>query len=105
MNTGTVAIDHQDGVIFNKVQADTGITYMAVDPAEVKQPERGLLVRHGRPENGQCGYYPLYLLLESDSYRRNKAKQLGKRPPTPEWVQRTRAVLADAGVPCMQTQH
>jgi hypothetical protein len=104
MNT-TINVDHQDGVVFAKVQADTGITYVAVDPTEVKQPDRGLLVRHGRPENGQCGYYPLYLILESDSFRRTKAKSLGKRPPTPEWVAKIRTTLAEAGVPCMQTHH
>lgn len=101
MNTSQVNVDHHDGLIFQKVEADTGITYMAIDPEEVTAPDRSLLVRHGRPETGRCGYYPLYLLLESDAFRFRKAASLGKRPPKPEWVEKTRRQLHEAGITFM----
>jgi len=98
MNTSQVNVDHHDGIIFQKVEADSGITYMAINPEEVTVLDRSLLVRHGRPETGRCGYYPLYLLLESEAFRFRKAASLGKRPPKLEWVEKTRKQLADAGV-------
>lgn len=102
MNQHVVSVDHQPGVVFTKFQAETGITYLAIEPSEVVAPAKGLLVRHGSPETGQCGYYPLYLLLSPEPVRQIKAEALGKRPPSVDWVNRTRKVLADAGVPCMQ---
>lgn len=100
MTPTVMTVDHRPGVIFEKVQADSGITYLAVDPAAAVKPD-GLLVRHGSPETGQCGYYPLSLLLRDESVRQKKAEALGKRPPTANWVHRTRQALMDAGVACM----
>ncbi len=100
MSQNVISVDHHPGVIFEKVQAESGITYMAVNPADAVAPA-GLLVRHGSAETGQCGYYPLGLLLSDESARQRRAAVLGKRPPSANWVERTRQALMEAGVACM----
>jgi hypothetical protein len=85
MNTVKKDIDHHDGVLFVKVEADSGITYLAVEPSTTTELTRDLLVRHGDPTSGQCGYYPAWLLFENDLTRVSKANRLNKRPPQPGW--------------------
>lgn len=84
--TTTVDVHHHEGVLFQKVAADTGITYVAVDPAEIKHMDRRLLVRHGDPEKGSCGYYPAWLLVAGDETRKRIAQEKGKRPPHHSWI-------------------
>lgn len=88
---------HQEtGVIFKKLEAESGISYVSVD---INDPEltslHGLLVRHGNPHSGECGYYPLSLLLSNESKRIEIAEKIGKRPPSEYWVSRTLQELKD----------
>lgn len=98
MNTGQVEVHHHDGILFTKVEADTGITYMAVDPTEVKVLDHDLLVRHGDPTSGNCGYYPLWLLATTREVRRRIANNRGKRPPQEVWVEKMKTTLVASGV-------
>jgi hypothetical protein len=84
----------ENGLIFRKHEADTGISYIAVpiEELEPEEPLKGLLVRHGNPHTGQCGYYPLSLLLTTPDKRYEIASKQHKRPPNENWVQR---ILSD----------
>lgn len=92
-----INVHHHDGVMFVKSQADTGITYISVDPTDVDQVSTDLLVRHGDPESGRCGYYPVWLLLASETTRARQAYKRSKQPPSENWVDRAKKTLADAG--------
>lgn len=87
-----IHVYHEErGLIFRKHEADTGISYVAVPLEELVWPEesmKGLLVRHGNPHTGECGYYPLSLLLVTPNKRHEIASKNRKRPPNEGWVQR-----------------
>ncbi len=86
----------EEGLVFKKIQADTGISYLSI-PVEEVDDARDLLVRHGTPEKG-CGYYPVGLLFEERTVRRKVANRLSKRPPNETWVNRTRRLLETHGL-------
>lgn len=90
-------VHHHDGVLFTKVEAETGITYVAVDPSEVDSLDRKLLVRHGDHTTGNCGYYPVWLLTAGPARRQHVAWKLAKRPPQEIWVAKAVMALRDAG--------
>lgn len=99
MNTPhPVAVDHHEGMVFNKYQADSGITYFPVDPSEASPTDRSLLVRHGNPETGRCGYYPLWLIFRDKEARLIAAAEARKRPPSECWVNHIKTQLEEAGV-------
>ncbi|MNH65411.1 hypothetical protein D3C73_174200 [compost metagenome] len=81
----------EQGLIFRKLEADTGISYISVPLEELKWVDtvKGLLVRHGNPFTGQCGYYPLSLLFVTPDKREEVALRNQKRPPDEGWVRRT----------------
>lgn len=95
----TIPIVHEDGLVFIKCQGETGITYKSLDVQELDVLDRAYLVRHGSPDSGRCGYYPVWLVLAPQAVRVEKAHEARKRPPSLEWVQRTRQVLAESGIP------
>lgn len=90
----------ENGLIFRKLQADSGISYIAVPLEEVEEEPtiKGLLVRHGNPYTGQCGYYPLSLLLVTPDKRYEIAEKQHKRPPNEGWVQRMLSDLKSEGL-------
>lgn len=91
-------IYHQeDGIIFRKVEGEAGISYIAVDLNEIGDDTKGLLVRHGDPRTGNCGYYPISLLYSGKEARIKAASRNGKRPPSESWVKRTRRLLRTHG--------
>lgn len=92
----SVPVCHEEGLVFIKVQADTGITYVSVDPQAYTDTQQ-LLVRHGNPETGRCGYYPVSLLLANTHARRQAAYRRGKRPPSENWVETCVKLLSEAG--------
>jgi hypothetical protein len=96
----TQVYHEEQGLIFRKFQADTGISYIAVPIEELddQEPLKGLLVRHGNPYTGQCGYYPLSLLLVTPNKRHEVAQKQHKRPPNENWVQRILNDLKDEGL-------
>lgn len=78
-----------EGLVFEKHQADTGISYLAVPLDNVMNgPFDGLLVRHGDAGTGECGYYPLSLILSSPFVRAKIAQSKQKRPPNERWVRK-----------------
>jgi hypothetical protein len=80
------------GVVFRKIQAESGISYLAVNIDDVPEDldsARDLLVRHGTPYDGRCGYYPLSLLVAPATTRSTVANKAGKKPPSENWVRRT----------------
>lgn len=78
-----------EGLVFEKHQADTGISYLAVPIGDVIEgPFDGLLVRHGDADTGECGYYPLSLILSSPYVRAKIAAIKQKRPPNERWVRK-----------------
>lgn len=86
----------EKGIVFRKLEAETGISYISVcldDPSLTSL--HGLLVRHGNPFTGECGYYPLSLLLSSENKRVEIAEKIGKRPPSEFWVNRMLEELKD----------
>jgi hypothetical protein len=92
------------GVVFRKIQADSGISYIAVDLEDIPEDlinARDLLVRHGTVTGGQCGYYPLSLLLVAPVKRLTVANKAGKKPPSENWVRRTLSALQANGVPVL----
>jgi len=91
----------EDGLVFHKVEADTGISYLSVPITEVTDPQ-GLLVRHGNPVTGHCGYYPVSLVFANPEQRAAAAARRAKRPPNERWIDRTRALLETHG---LQTVH
>ncbi|MNP89183.1 hypothetical protein D3C85_15870 [compost metagenome] len=88
----------EGGLVFRKIQADTGISYLSVPVEEVKVGNPELLVRHGDPESGSCGYYPLRLIFTNRDVRIAVAAKSGKRPPHEGWVVRTRNALTANGI-------
>lgn len=95
----TQVYHEEQGLIFRKFQADTGISYVSVPVEDLGTEDmKGLLVRHGNPFTGQCGYYPLSLLLVTPRKRHEVAAKLHKRPPNEEWVKRTLTALECEGV-------
>lgn len=95
-----VNVFHDTGEVFIKLEADTGISYIAVDLEEISQEtdNRALLVRHGNPEKGTCGYYPLMLLFATPERRFKAARKANKRPPSEYWVGRVKEELAMSGL-------
>lgn len=85
------------GLVFQKVEGDTGISYLSIPVKEVEDIS-GLLVRHGDPRSGRCGYYPVTLLFTDQSKRSEIAAKLDKRPPSETWVERTRNALETNGL-------
>ncbi len=86
-----------NGVIFKRVEGESGISYLAVDLADIEDG-KGLLVRHGDPRTGRCGYYPLTLIYSDTSKRIEIAEKHARRPPNEDWVHRTRQYLETQGV-------
>lgn len=86
----------EEGLVFKKIQADSGISYLSI-PVEEVDDARDLLVRHGSPAKG-CGYYPVGLLFEERTVRRKVADRLSKRPPNESWVGRMRNLLEQQGL-------
>ncbi|QTH80503.1 hypothetical protein PA10_00305 [Pseudomonas phage pPa_SNUABM_DT01] len=93
----------QEGLVFRKIKGEAGISYIAVPveqvPDTTKEVPYDLLVRHGNPHTGNCGYYPLSLLLATPDRRWYAAQRANKRPPTEEWVRRTLIALEFGGLP------
>lgn len=98
MSTSINVYHEPEGVIFRKIQADSGISYIAIPVEEIDEVSRDLLVRHGNPETGHCGYYPLGLLLVDSTTRRKVAACSRKRPPSETWVSRTKQLLQAEGL-------
>jgi len=86
----------KQGLVFQKIQADSGISYLSVEPETIDDAS-GLLVRHGTPDK-KCGYYPVTLLFEERTVRRKVASRLSKRPPNETWVSRMRRLLEEQGL-------
>ncbi|MCY1284368.1 hypothetical protein D9M68_18310 [compost metagenome] len=89
------------GIVFRKIQADSGISYIAVSPSDVPEDldsARDLLVRHGTVDGGRCGYYPLSLLVATPVKRYIVANKAGKKPPSESWVRRTLTALEANGI-------
>lgn len=82
-------VHDSEGLVFEKHHGDAGITYMSV-PIDVviSGPFEGLLVRHGDAGTGECGYYPLSLILSSPEFRAKVAQLKQKRPPNERWVRK-----------------
>lgn len=98
-----VNVFHDDGSVFLKLEADTGISYIAVELDEITKEtdNRSLLVRHGNPEKGACGYYPLMLLFATPERRFKAARKANKRPPSEYWVNRMKEDLNYKGLPTL----
>lgn len=92
-----INVDHHEGLVFVKHAAETGITYVPVDVTEIEHVNNNLLVRHGDHTTGNCGYYPLWLLMADEAERKHHARLKSKRPPGNKWVERSKALLAEAG--------
>lgn len=93
-----VNVYHQEeGLIFRKITAESGISYIAVDLADIDEVYDDLLVRHGDPEKGHCGYYPIKLLYADRGVRQRAAAKARKRAPGEYWVRRQRLALEEAG--------
>ncbi|MNO12927.1 hypothetical protein D3C76_25450 [compost metagenome] len=89
------------GLIFRKIQGEEGISYISIpveDLNECVDPGRELLVRHGNPVTGRCGYYPLGLLFATPDHRERIARKSNKRPPAEGWVRNTLQILEEEGV-------
>lgn len=95
-----VNVFHDDGSVFLKLEADTGISYIAVELDEITKEtdNRSLLVRHGNPEKGTCGYYPLMLLFATPERRFKAARKANKRPPSEYWVGKMKNMLTESGM-------
>lgn len=100
MNTQQqIAVYHEHcGEVFRKIEGEAGISYISIPLNEISMISRDLLVRHGNPSNGRCGYYPLQLLFTTPDYREYVAQKSRKRPPSENWVQRMREELEHAGL-------
>lgn len=100
----TTQVYHEEhGLIFRKFEADTGISYLSVPIEDLKEePVKGLLVRHGNPFTGQCGYYPLSLLFATRDDRREVAQKHHRKPPRESWVRQTLYALQSHGVELRQ---
>lgn len=101
MNSSINVYHEPDGQVFRKIQAESGITYLAVDLDEIPEDldeARDLLVRHGNPDTGRCGYYPLSLLVATPATRGFIAWKSGKKPPSDFWVRKTLEVLKANGI-------
>ncbi len=93
-----VSVYHQEeGVVFRKITGEEGISYIAVDLADISEDKNDLLVRHGDPERGYCGYYPVKLLYADRGVRQRAAVKARKRAPGEYWVRRQRLALEEAG--------
>lgn len=94
-----VSVYHQEeGVVFRKITGEEGISYIAVDLADIGEDKNDLLVRHGDPEKGYCGYYPIKLLYADRGVRQRAAVKARKRAPSEYWVNRTRRLLETHGL-------
>lgn len=87
----------EEGVVFKKIQSDSGISYLSI-PLEEVDDANGLLVRHGNPSSGHCGYYPVPLLFVDRTVRKTVAAKLSRRPPNEFWVGRVRQFLESQGL-------
>jgi hypothetical protein len=99
----TQVYHEENGLIFRKLEGETGISYISVPLEELKWTDttKGLLVRHGNPFTGQCGYYPLSLLFVTPDKREEVAIRNQKRPPSEDWVKRTLDNLQCEGIPIL----
>lgn len=86
-----------DGILFRKIVGEEGISYIAVDMDDVGDDVSGLLVRHGNPDSGSCGHYPLTLLYADRGVRQRAAIKARKRAPSEYWVRRQKQLLEEAG--------
>ena len=93
-----VNVYHQEeGVVFRKISGEEGISYITVDLTDIGEDKNDLLVRHGDPEKGYCGYYPVKLLYADRGVRQRAAVKARKRAPSEYWVRRQRLALEEAG--------
>ncbi len=93
-----VNVYHQEeGLVFRKITGEEGISYIAVDLADIGEDKNDLLVRHGDPERGYCGYYPVKLLYADRGVRQRAAIKARKRAPGEYWVHRQRRALEASG--------
>ncbi|MNZ52698.1 hypothetical protein D3C78_705550 [compost metagenome] len=91
----------REGLIFRKIEGEEGISYISVPVEELQDSidlSRDLLVRHGNPSTGHCGYYPLSLLTATPDRRYSAAQKARKRPPSEDWVRRTLMALEFGGL-------
>lgn len=93
-----VNVYHQEeGVVFRKITGEEGISYITVDLTDIGEDKNDLMVRHGDPEKGYCGYYPVKLLYADRGVRQRAAVKARKRAPSEYWVCRQRLALEEAG--------
>lgn len=95
----SVSVYHdEDGLVFRKYQADSGISYIAVPEDQIDLDDTSQLVRHGNPGSGNCGYYPLNLLFKSRRVQVAAAAKQKRRPPPMHWVSYARQFLRSHGI-------